>query len=969
MKRFIRMGLLSAALLGSTLVFCQLPDHNPLVVEKYQLENGLTVFLNEDHSLPNVFGAVAVKGGSKRDPENATGIAHYFEHIMFKGTDRIGTLDYQSEKVYLDSIAALYDELALTENEDDQLVIQKKINRLSVTASQYAVPNEIEKILGEMGSTYVNAGTGNDMISYYDIFPDNQIDKWLEVYSHRFINPVYRLFQSELESVYEEYNMYKDDRFSNAFEEFSQAFYPDHPYGVPVLGYPEHLKNPSMSEMNNYFQTYYVANNMVLVLSGNFNSDAVKPVIAEKFGKWRSGEIPPMPGKYKVEPFEGRVEVVKRLTPVRAGILAFRSVAASHEEGPALDVISNLLANQSNTGLLNTLVNDHKLMMSFVAGARFTLYGGEYVIFMPKLIGQSLDKAEELVLNELNRLRTGDFSDELIEAVKTEIMVNRQKAFENQYRRGWMMVQAFNNNEDWEDVLNYSNEIKNVTKETVMKTAQKYYGDNYLAFYSKTGFPKNKKVKKPPFDPIPIQNAGKESEYAKMVKEIPVRETVPEYIEFGEGEQTDNYVRVTHPADLVTLFHVKNPVNDIFELEIKFGIGEKVNPLLLQLGEYMGLIGTTTDSFEAFKQKLQKLGTSLNIYSTKDYFVVDISGMDEHLQESLSLVSDLLYKPKPDDKKLPILYESVSFTAKSEKSDPGTLAQALLEYAWQGEKSPYLQRLSPKEVKNLTSDTLLKALDEVLRYEMFIHYSGKNTPDVVKNMIVSSLNTVKIMNQSLAPVKKTYKHYDKPTIYILHDKKPIQSNMYFYNSSIPVDRQDRPFLLAYNEYLDGGMNSVLFQEIRESRSFGYSTGGYFYDPFYPDENGYLLTYVGTQADKSPEAAEVMCSIINAVPNKKDDLEIVKKALIQKINSEKPTFRNLSEKVEKWITMGYTQDPRKEWTNKYVNLEFSDITRFYDKYLDGRKTVITIVGDKNKIDVEKLKKSGEIIWVSKDDIMK
>jgi len=123
---------------------------------------------------------------------------------------------------------------------------QLEINRISIKASEYAIPNEIEKILGEMGGTNLNAGTSNEEIVYFNIFPSNQIEKWLDVYSHRFIHPVYRLFQSELETVYEEYNMYKDDRFSNAFEEYSRAVYPTHPYGVPVLGYPDDLKNPSL---------------------------------------------------------------------------------------------------------------------------------------------------------------------------------------------------------------------------------------------------------------------------------------------------------------------------------------------------------------------------------------------------------------------------------------------------------------------------------------------------------------------------------------------------------------------------------------------------------------------------------------------------------------------------------------------------------------------------------------------------
>jgi hypothetical protein len=158
-----------------------------LKTEIYQLKNGLTIYLNEDSALPNIFGAVVVKGGSKRDPADATGIAHYFEHIMFKGTDKIGTLDYVKEKIYLDSIAELYDKLSSVTAAEDKNMIQKKINRLSIKSSEYAIPNETEKILGEMGCAYLNAGTSYDGIAYFNVLPSSQLQKWMMVYSHRFI--------------------------------------------------------------------------------------------------------------------------------------------------------------------------------------------------------------------------------------------------------------------------------------------------------------------------------------------------------------------------------------------------------------------------------------------------------------------------------------------------------------------------------------------------------------------------------------------------------------------------------------------------------------------------------------------------------------------------------------------------------------------------------------------------------------
>ena len=144
----------------------------------YTLRNGMTVILNEDHNESSVFGAIAVKGGGKQDPKDATGIAHYLEHMLFKGTSELGTVDYEVEKVLLDSIEILYDQLGTISNNDQRLSIQKKINKLNVKASEYAIPNEFDRLVESIGGTGVNAFTNDDMIVYISSFPGHQINKW-----------------------------------------------------------------------------------------------------------------------------------------------------------------------------------------------------------------------------------------------------------------------------------------------------------------------------------------------------------------------------------------------------------------------------------------------------------------------------------------------------------------------------------------------------------------------------------------------------------------------------------------------------------------------------------------------------------------------------------------------------------------------------------------------------------------------
>ena len=339
---------LVVAVLCGSVVFSQ--KNKSLEVVNYELPNGLSVYLNEDPNASVVLGAIAIKTGGKYDPADHTGTSHYLEHMMFKGTDEIGTIDYKAEKVYLDSIVMKYDELAATTDDARRKEIQKEINALSLKAGKYAIPNELDKLLDGMGATMVNAFTSDEVVAYFNAFPVGQMEKWMELYSHRFKHPVFRLFQSELETVFEEKNMYADEFSSNLMESFMSYFYKKHPYGTQtVIGKSDHIKNPSLSTMQKMYDTYYVANNMALIMTGNFKVSEVKPLIEKYFGEWRKGEVQQYP-KYDEKPFDGVESVEVALTPVRMGVLGYRTVTMNDKDKYALSICQTMLNNSSSTG-------------------------------------------------------------------------------------------------------------------------------------------------------------------------------------------------------------------------------------------------------------------------------------------------------------------------------------------------------------------------------------------------------------------------------------------------------------------------------------------------------------------------------------------------------------------------------------------------------------------------------------------
>ncbi|SVA91233.1 uncharacterized protein METZ01_LOCUS144087, partial [marine metagenome] len=532
MKKKSVKGVLSSIILLTNLIFAI--DYDPLAVQTYKLDNGLTVYLNEDHNTTSVFGAVVVRGGGKRDPKDATGIAHYLEHLLFKGTNEMGTINYVEEKVYLDSIRIKYDELGSTSDETERLDIQKHINRLSVKAAEYAIPNEFDRLMEGMGGTWINAFTSDDVICYLNKFPGNQIEKWLEAYSHRFINPVFRLFQSELETVYEEKNRAMDNMFRQLFTTYLQKFFKEHPYGQQtVLGSVDHLKNPSLTKMQEYYDTYYVANNMALVLTGDIYPEDIKPLIEEKFGSWNSGELPG-PIDITESSFNGREKIKKRMTPIKVGIMGFRTVPAGHEDEVTINLCNQLLTNESKTGLIDQLAVERKILSAGAFNMDYADLGANNFFFLPKLFLQSLTKAENLVLGQIEKLKSGDFDDEYFNAVKLTMIRQHEENMENMEGRLFTLVDTYAKEKSWDDIVNFPKKLDAITKNEVVEVANKYFGNDYLVLHSKMGFPKKHKLEKPPFEAVIPKNSEKRSNFAVKLDEISEGKLNLNYIEFNK---------------------------------------------------------------------------------------------------------------------------------------------------------------------------------------------------------------------------------------------------------------------------------------------------------------------------------------------------------------------------------------------------------------------------------------------------
>ncbi|TKG97011.1 insulinase family protein [Puteibacter caeruleilacunae] len=924
----------------------------------FTLDNGLTVVLNEDHSKPEVFGMVVTKAGSKNDPADATGLAHYMEHMLFKGTQELGTTNWEAEKVCQDKIFSLYDRLGQTKDEEERKDIQNQINEQSIAAAQYIIPNEMSAIISNMGGTDLNAGTGTDYTFFHNNFPPGQMEKWLDLYSHRFMKPVFRLFQAELEVVYEEKNLYKDDFISNIVEEFNRHFYKKHPYGQQtIIGTIDHLKNPSLNRMMEFYQNYYVANNMALVLCGDFNSDEVIPMIKEKFGRWKSGDIPAMP-EFKEESFNGREQVTVKMSPIKLGLLGFRTPTMGHPDELAMKVATRILSNEDHTGLLNKLVLDGKVMEATVENVPNTDYSAGMFIIVPKLIGQKLEDAESLVLEQIKKLKEGNFDAKLLEAIKLQIYKEQVEMLESNESTAMAICEAFASDQDINKPFQEADHIANIDVEQIQAVAQKYFGDNYLAFYSRMGFPKVEKIEKPGYKPV-TANTNANSPYAKYFETIPSKE--------AQLEQASKVKTHELEGGKGIFYSVKNPKNDVFNLTINFGKGLTHDNMLGVVATAINKAGTDKHTAAELKQAFSQIGCSYSFSVSENYFTLEIEGLDRYYNESLALIDELLHRSELTDETIDGVIQDIKTERKSSISIPDEQAFAVFNYSRYGRKSPQLLQPSSKEIKHIKADQLQSKFNDAISHAVEVHYVGntENADALYQEQIATSNKT----KPALDFVEKTLKDQPQTKILFLHNKKAVQSKIFIYSKMAKYDPFRYASVAGLDTYLGNGFSGLITQEIREYRSLAYSSEAMLITPQLKGHDIAFVGYIGTQADKTVEAIDTYLSLIRDMPKKSERISMIKNYLIHSASSNQPDFRDLSQVQLAWKRQGYNSNPIPQLVKSYEQLQFSDVVEYWEKNLRNKPMVITIVGNKKSIDLKALKKVAKIEFLKLNDVIR
>ena len=476
--------LLTAALLVLSVASCSKYKYetvkgDPTETRIYTLDNGLKVYMAVNRDEPRIDAHVAVKVGSKNDPQETTGLAHYFEHLMFKGTRQLGTQDYEAEEPMLDQIEALYEVYRKTTGAEERKAIYHQIDSISYEASKIFIPNEYDKAMAAIGGRGTNAYTSYDVTCYTENIPSNQLENWAKIQADRFENCVLRGFHTELETIYEEYNMYAVMDSEKTFEAMFAALFPKHPYHTPVIGWGDHIKNPSITNIKKYHDEWYVPNNMAVCLSGDFNPDEAIQVIDKYFGQLKpNGNLQ----KMQFEPEDPiTAPVVKDVLGLESPslLLAWRFPGANSPEARYLDLFGDILSN-GRAGLIDLDVNQQQKTLGMMAGVENMADYSVFLVMAEPLQGQSLEEVKAIALEEIEKVRNGDFDDDLL----TSIINNNKLRFMRQFENSRSMVRAevnsFINDIEWKDYVNTVEELSKITKDDLVAFARENFKDNYV---------------------------------------------------------------------------------------------------------------------------------------------------------------------------------------------------------------------------------------------------------------------------------------------------------------------------------------------------------------------------------------------------------------------------------------------------------------------------------------------------------
>lgn len=934
--------------------------NDPLKARIYTLDNGLKVFISVYKNAPRFYAAIAVRTGSKNDPHDNTGMSHYLEHMMFKGTTHFGTPDYAKEASVLNKIEDLFEVYRGTTDEAKRKAIYHQIDSLSGVAAHLGIANEYDKLVGIIGAKGTNAFTSNEQTVYINDVPSNQLENWLKIEQDRFANPVFRIFHTELEAVYEEKNMSLDRDGDKVWEALYAGLFQKHQYGTQTtIGTIEHLKNPSLKALRNYYNERYVPNNMALCLAGDLDPDKTIALVDKYLGTWKS-----KPVQHFVPPVEDPIAqpIVKKIYgPDAENItIGFRVGGVHTKDVDLLEILSRVL-NNGKAGLIDLNLNlAQKVLDAGASGDVLADYSSLILMGSPKQ-GQSLDEVKDLLLGQLELVKKGQFADWLIPAVINNMKLQRTRRMESNNARAMSYANVFITETPYADYVSEIDRLSKITKQDIVAFANKNFSNNdYVAIYKLTGEDKNvPKVVKPAITPV-VMNRDVQSDFLKSIRDSKPAEVNPVYVDFNKDIKKFNI------KNGIEVTYVPNVENKTFVMNYHFKMGSQNDKKLAMAIDYLSYLGTSKMTPEKLGEEMYKLACSYTVSSGNNDIYLTVSGLSENMSKAVTLVEELLADPKPDQKVLDNMVGDILKSRKDNKLNKGIILSNMRMYGRYGTKNPATNILSETQLKALKASELTGLIKGLNSFKHEVLFYGSQTP-VELTAIVNKLHRVPALLKPI-PARVIYPmlNTDNNKVFLVnYDMKQVEIAMV--SKSIVFNKTEIPISRLFNEYFGAGMNSIVFQEIREAKALAYSSNAFYNTPEYAGENNYITSYIGTQNDKLPEAMKAMFALFNNMPEAEKNFEGARVALLNKISTERITKMGLIGSYTEARKMGYDHDIRKDVFEQIPGFNFADLKKFDVTYLKDKNFNIMVLGNTEKLDKKVLEGYGPVTPLTLEDV--
>jgi zinc protease len=933
---------------------------DPIHVRMYTLKNGLKVYISPNSDEPRIATLIAVKAGSTSEPIETTGLAHYFEHMMFKGTSKIATLDWEKEKLVLDQISDLFEQHRSTTDTELKKNIYHKIDSLSQIAATYVAPNEYDKLVSSMGAKRTNAGTDYESTVYINDIPSNEFEKWLKLESERFDNMVLRLFHTELETVYEEFNMYQDRDRSRADKAMMEGLFPTHPYGRDVIGLPEHLKNPSMVNIYKFAETWYRSNNMAILIAGDLDPEEAIVKIDNYFGKMEPNPDLPKIIQPKEEPIKEPI-VKEVIGPDAESVaFAFRFDGANSKDKKFVTLIDMILSN-NQAGLIDIDLNQKQKILRGRSSSEFMRDYGMHTFSGQPRKGQTLEEVKDLLLGELNKVKNGEFDDWMIEAVINDMRISEIRAQESNFSRAFQLVDVFISNTPYKDKLAFADELEKITKHDIMAFAKEKYNNNYVLVYKRTGENKDLvKVEKPSITPVEINRNDQSAFYKEFINEK-TESIKPAFVDFK------NEIKTQSLASGVEFNYIENKTNELFNLQYIIDMGTDNNLWLPLAMEFLPYLGTDKFSPEDLQKEFFKYGLSMNVNTGNDRCYVTITGLQKYFEKGVELLEHVMMNVKPDQNAFTELVKGILKKRQDAKLNKNTILwSGLVNYGKYGSLNPFTNIINEEDMKNINPAELTQLITELSSYKHRLFYYGNEELAAVVHIIDKYHKVPAELKPYPPAVVYTEQATGNNQVYLVdYDMSQVSIVLLakgpaFNKSLIPPSRM-------FGEYFGRGLSSIIFQEIREARGLAYSAYSEFSTPPRTDHSHYITGFVSTQTDKLKDATDAMLGLMNDMPKAQKQFDLAKESLAKQIESERIIKTNIFWTFQRNLDLGIDYDIREDVYDYVQSVDLDTFSQFFDKNIKGSKYSVLIMGNKAQLDVNVLKQLGNVQELTLEEV--